>query len=66
MRCRGDLKEAYSIGMTMEGPTRDVMEKWLEEVKERLEFDRVMSMLKKHIERNEIQRKCHVCSTKRP
>ena len=52
--------------MTMEGPTRDVMEKWLEEVKERLEFDRVMSMLKKHIERNEIQRKSRVCSTKRP
>ena len=60
------MKEAYSIGMTMEGPTRDVMEKWLEEVKERLDFDRVMSMLKKHIEHNEIQRKSRVCSTKRP
>ena len=47
--------------MTLEGPTREVMEEWLAEVKERLEFDRVFEMLKKHIERQEIQRNWRVC-----
>jgi len=56
MRRRGDLKGAYEIGMTLEGPSREVIEEWLEEVKERLEFERVINMLKKHIERQEIQR----------
>ena len=40
---------------------REVMEEWLAEVKERLEFDRVFEMLKKHIERQEIQRNWRVC-----
>ena len=61
VRRSGDLKGAYSIGVTREGPTREVMEEWLEEVKERLEFDRVFEMLKKHIERQEIQRNWRVC-----
>ena len=61
MRRSGDLKGAYSIGVTLEGPTREVMEEWLAEVKERLEFDRVFEMLKKHIERQEIQRNWRVC-----
>lgn len=49
---RGDMKGAYEVCLTLEGPPRKVLEEWMNDVKDRLQFDLVMNQIKTHIERN--------------
>lgn len=49
--CRGDMKQAYEIGSQIQGGAREVLQDWLQEVEDRLEFDRVMRQIQLHLER---------------
>lgn len=49
---RGQIEEAYTVGCTLEGASREVLSAWLKEVEDRLRFEQVMEQMKMHIERN--------------
>ena len=51
MTRRGDLQQAYAIGSQLEDGSRSVLAAWLEEVKERLDFEKVMREIQLHLER---------------
>lgn len=45
------MKKAYEIGCQIQGGAKDVLQDWLQEIKDRLEFDHVMRQIQLHIER---------------
>lgn len=51
--CRGKLHEAYDVASKIEGGAHDVLEEWLNEMKERVEFDKVLDQLKIHTGRHD-------------
>lgn len=50
---RSDLEQAYEIGASLEGSAHDVLAQWLEDVKERIEFEKVMEQMRLHVRHNE-------------
>lgn len=49
MTCRGNLAEAYEIGLQLTGGAREVLNPWLEEVKDRLRLEDIMKRIQKHL-----------------
>ena len=49
---RGKLHEAYDVASKIEGGAQEVLEPWLKEMKERVEFDKTLDQLKIHTRRN--------------
>lgn len=57
MMCRDDLEGAYKVGLTIEGPAAEVIAGWMSEVKERLDFSKIVQEIKMHVEHREYERK---------
>ena len=53
VRCRSNLEQAYEIGASLEGSAHDVLAQWLEDVKERIEFEKVLEQMRLHVRHNE-------------
>ena len=52
MMNRGNIEEAYKIGLTLDGSCREVLNDWMKDVEDRLNFNHVMEQIRMHIERN--------------
>ena len=52
MMNRGNIEEAYKIGLTLDGSCREVLNDWMNDVEDRLKFNHVMNQIRMHIERN--------------
>ena len=57
MTDRDDLEGAYKVGRSIEGPAAEVIAEWMDEVKERLDFSRIVQEIKMHVEHREYERK---------
>lgn len=58
---RDDLEGAYKVGRSIEGPAAEVIAEWMDEVKERLDFSRIVQEIKMHVEHREYERKWFLC-----
>ena len=43
------MSEAYEIGLKLEGGAREVLNSWMEEVKDRLELEKVLKQIQMHL-----------------